>query len=69
MRKRRYFAVRPVVERVKTLRLKRDDFETVKIIGRGAFGEVGNALILFRQRKKDFFGGGSGSRRTPKRHG
>ncbi|XP_065831916.1 serine/threonine-protein kinase MRCK beta-like, partial [Oscarella lobularis] len=32
--------LRPVVERVKTLRLKRDDFETVKIIGRGAFGEV-----------------------------
>eukprot|EP00118_Oscarella_pearsei_P005120 m.23006 g.23006 ORF g.23006 m.23006 type:complete len:1798 (+) comp28431_c0_seq1:171-5564(+) len=33
-------ALRPAVERVKTLRLHRDDFETVKIIGRGAFGEV-----------------------------
>lgn len=32
--------VRPVVQRVKTLRLCRDDFEVLKVIGRGAFGEV-----------------------------
>ena len=35
-----FSAVKPVVERVKTLRLVRDDFEVVKVIGRGAFGEV-----------------------------
>ncbi|CAL4060084.1 unnamed protein product, partial [Meganyctiphanes norvegica] len=32
--------VKPVVQRVKALRLCRDDFETIKVIGRGAFGEV-----------------------------
>ena len=32
--------VKPVVERVKTLRLSRHDFDVVKVIGRGAFGEV-----------------------------
>ena len=35
-----YAAAKPVVENVKELRLHRDDFETLKIIGRGAFGEV-----------------------------
>lgn len=32
--------VKPVVQRVKALRLTRDDFEVIKVIGRGAFGEV-----------------------------
>ncbi|KAL9917053.1 serine/threonine-protein kinase Genghis Khan isoform X1 [Glossina fuscipes] len=32
--------VKPVVSLVKRLRLTRDDFEIIKIIGRGAFGEV-----------------------------
>ncbi len=32
--------MKPVVNRIKTLRLQREDFETLKIIGRGAFGEV-----------------------------
>lgn len=32
--------VKPVVQRVKALRLSREDFEVVKVIGRGAFGEV-----------------------------
>ncbi|XP_046400063.1 serine/threonine-protein kinase MRCK alpha isoform X1 [Ischnura elegans] len=32
--------VKPVVSSVKNLRLTRDDFEIVKVIGRGAFGEV-----------------------------
>lgn len=32
--------VRPVVTKVKNLRLSRDDFEILKVIGRGAFGEV-----------------------------
>ncbi|KAK7103526.1 hypothetical protein V1264_018406 [Littorina saxatilis] len=31
---------RPVATTVKNLRLQRDDFETLKVIGRGAFGEV-----------------------------
>ncbi|XP_057303802.1 serine/threonine-protein kinase MRCK alpha-like [Hydractinia symbiolongicarpus] len=32
--------VKPVATRVKHLRLKRDDFDTLNVIGRGAFGEV-----------------------------
>jgi len=32
--------VKPVVARVKALRLTREDFDVVKVIGRGAFGEV-----------------------------
>ena len=35
-----YFTVKPVASTVKSLRLTRDDFEIVKVIGRGAFGEV-----------------------------
>ncbi|XP_066911652.1 serine/threonine-protein kinase MRCK alpha-like isoform X2 [Clytia hemisphaerica] len=31
---------KPVATRVKNLRLKREDFETLNVIGRGAFGEV-----------------------------
>ncbi|XP_055924337.1 serine/threonine-protein kinase MRCK alpha-like isoform X2 [Argiope bruennichi] len=31
---------KPVVERIKKLRLNRDDFEVLKVIGRGAFGDV-----------------------------
>lgn len=34
------FTVKPVVEKVTKLRLAMDDFETLEIIGRGAFGEV-----------------------------
>lgn len=32
--------VKPVATCVKTLRLTREDFEIIKVIGRGAFGEV-----------------------------
>lgn len=32
--------VRPIVQQIKQLRLTRDDFEVLKVIGRGAFGEV-----------------------------
>jgi len=32
--------VKPVASTLKSLRLTRDDFEIVKVIGRGAFGEV-----------------------------
>ena len=31
---------KPIVSKLKSLRLQRDDFETLKVIGRGAFGEV-----------------------------
>lgn len=34
------FTVKPVATCVKSLRLTKDDFETIKVIGRGAFGEV-----------------------------
>lgn len=34
------FEAKPIVSNVKQLRLQRSDFETLKIIGRGAFGEV-----------------------------
>lgn len=33
-------SVGPFVAKVKELRLQRDDFEILKVIGRGAFGEV-----------------------------
>lgn len=32
--------VKPVVQRIKDLRLTKDDFDVLKVIGRGAFGEV-----------------------------
>ena len=35
-----FIAAKPVANCIKTLRLKRDDFEVIKVIGRGAFGEV-----------------------------
>lgn len=33
-------AASPLVTKVKELRLQREDFEILKVIGRGAFGEV-----------------------------
>ncbi|KAK7079886.1 hypothetical protein SK128_013347, partial [Halocaridina rubra] len=39
-RKEAKHSMKPVVQRVKALRLTRDDFEVIKVIGRGAFGEV-----------------------------
>lgn len=32
--------MKPVAQSIKSLRLSRDDFEVIKVIGRGAFGEV-----------------------------
>ncbi|XP_017770239.1 PREDICTED: serine/threonine-protein kinase Genghis Khan isoform X2 [Nicrophorus vespilloides] len=32
--------VKPIASNIKSLRLSRDDFEIIKVIGRGAFGEV-----------------------------
>ncbi|KAL5008245.1 hypothetical protein ScPMuIL_013826 [Solemya velum] len=43
---------RPIVNNVKNLRLLRDDFETVRIIGRGAFGEV--AVVKIKNTDKVF---------------
>ena len=34
------FSVKPVATKVKQLRLRRDDFEPLNLIGKGAFGEV-----------------------------
>ncbi|KAG9344876.1 hypothetical protein JZ751_010567 [Albula glossodonta] len=38
--KRRYETVKPFTTTLKEMRLHRDDFEMLKVIGRGAFGEV-----------------------------
>ena len=35
-----FFLVKPVTKHVKGLRLSKEDFEILKVIGRGAFGEV-----------------------------
>ena len=34
------FLVKPLANRVKELRLSRDDFDMLNLIGKGAFGEV-----------------------------
>ena len=34
------FTAKPVIQRVGNLRLHAEDFETLEVIGRGAFGEV-----------------------------
>ena len=35
-----FLSVKPVTNRVKAMRLCKEDFEILKVIGRGAFGEV-----------------------------
>jgi len=44
--------VKPVATRVKSLRLVADDFEILKVIGRGAFGEV--AVVKMKNTEKVF---------------
>ncbi|XP_044268863.1 serine/threonine-protein kinase Genghis Khan isoform X2 [Tribolium madens] len=44
--------VKPVASSVKSLRLTREDFEIIKVIGRGAFGEV--CVVKFRGSEKVF---------------
>ncbi|CAH1179570.1 unnamed protein product [Phaedon cochleariae] len=44
--------VKPVATTVKTLRLTREDFEIIKVIGRGAFGEV--CVVKFKGTDKVF---------------
>ncbi|XP_071794015.1 serine/threonine-protein kinase MRCK alpha-like [Asterias amurensis] len=43
---------RPIAQKIKLLRLRRDDFETLKVIGRGAFGEV--AVVRLKNTDKIF---------------
>jgi len=47
-----FITVKPVAARVKTLRLTADDFEILKVIGRGAFGEV--AVVKQKNSEKVF---------------
>jgi len=42
-----YFAAKPIAVKTKQLRLQREDFETIRIIGRGAFGEVNMMFLIF----------------------
>lgn len=44
--------VRPFTEKVRQLRLHRDDFEILKVIGRGAFGEV--AVVKLKDTERVF---------------
>jgi len=45
-------AVQPVASRIKAFRLSADDFEILKVIGRGAFGEV--AVVKMKATEKVF---------------
>ncbi|XP_072318245.1 serine/threonine-protein kinase MRCK beta isoform X2 [Eucyclogobius newberryi] len=45
-------SVRPFTERVRELRLHREDFEILKVIGRGAFGEV--AVVKLKNTERVF---------------
>lgn len=47
-----FILVKPVANTAKTLRLNREDFEIVKVIGRGAFGEV--CVVKLRGSEKVF---------------
>uniref|UniRef100_A0A0N4ZPT1 non-specific serine/threonine protein kinase n=1 Tax=Parastrongyloides trichosuri TaxID=131310 RepID=A0A0N4ZPT1_PARTI len=43
---------KPIINKVKSLRLSREDFEVLKVIGRGAFGEV--AVVKMKNTDKVF---------------
>lgn len=45
-----FLLVKPVVVKAKALRLCREDFEVLKVIGRGAFGEV--AVVRMRNTER-----------------
>ena len=47
-----FFPVKPVTSKIKSLRLCKEDFEILKVIGRGAFGEV--CVVKMRNRDKVF---------------
>ena len=40
-------SIRPFLDRLLDLQLKASDFETLKIIGRGAFGRVALVKVIF----------------------
>lgn len=42
-------AARQVITKVKQYRLHREDFEVIRIIGKGAFGEVILIFVLLNQ--------------------
>ena len=43
-----FTAVKPIATKIKNLRLRREDFDPLNLIGKGAFGEV-NILIYFSE--------------------
>lgn len=47
-----FFAVKPIASCIKSLQLTREDFEIIKVIGRGAFGEV--CVVRMRSSDKVF---------------
>ena len=47
-----FFPVKPVTSKIKSLRLCKEDFEILKVIGRGAFGEV--CVVKMRNTDKVF---------------
>lgn len=47
-----FLAVKPIASCIKSLQLTREDFEIVKVIGRGAFGEV--CVVRMRGSEKVF---------------
>lgn len=49
------FAVKPFTTTVKDMRLHRDDFEMLKVIGRGAFGEVRKTALTYCLKCVPFF--------------
>lgn len=46
-------SAKPVVEKIRGLRLCISDFDTLEIIGRGAFGEVKVLEMQFKRKRKN----------------
>ena len=46
-----FFVVKPVSSKIKQCRLRRDDFEPLSLIGKGAFGEVREPFYCVKQLK------------------
>lgn len=42
-----WFTVKPVASKTKQLRLRREDFEPLNLIGKGAFGEVMLVFVIY----------------------
>lgn len=41
-----FVSAKPFTSKVKQMRLHREDFEILKVIGRGAFGEVSDKVFI-----------------------